>query len=99
MQCGRKRFRSRHIDERPRCGTAGTTIAFWQGMVALIEQLNQLMCRHDFVRRVRPGRVWLECTECGYESVGIDVSRGRLDELELPGERHRQDEAALQAMT
>jgi hypothetical protein len=67
-------------------------------MAALLQQLNQLLCRHDFVRRFRPGRVWLECTECGHESVGTDVSRRDLNELEPPRERHRRDEAALPSM-
>jgi hypothetical protein len=45
-------------------------------MVHRLRPLSSYFCRHQFVRRFEPERFWLECTSCGYETVGVQVARG-----------------------
>jgi hypothetical protein len=56
-------------------GDAGTPVAGDAGVGRIYDYVSQLLCRHEFIRRFEPGRVWLECAACGHESAGINVRR------------------------
>ena len=45
------------------------------GRIASI--LNQLSCKHAYMRRATAGRMWLECIECQHETEGVQVSTPR----------------------
>lgn len=42
-------------------------------MAQILRPLMHCFCHHQFVRRYGRDRLWLECTSCGYETVGIHV--------------------------
>lgn len=51
--------------------------------MAILRPLHQCFCRNQFVRRFGPGRFWLECAACGYETAGIQV-RSRTTAVAAP---------------
>jgi hypothetical protein len=41
----------------------------------LIQVLNQTLCIHDFHKQHAPGRIYLRCVNCQYETEGWRIER------------------------
>lgn len=54
-------------------GPEGTALCVIRGMLKNIRWPHQYFCQHQFMRRFAAGRMWLECSSCGHETVGMRV--------------------------